>query len=402
MDSLGNFTWNDGTEKYETLKDFHTFQEKNTPNLNGYKVKSAHTHCTIIPDHMLKKVIDKHRTDCKEHKENIELKNLHHGETVRKLRKNYFVKHEEILSDGQPLSVYSMGNSSSDHRLPGSLKRNSDKPYPRDNSVNHAYDGTKNTYEFYWQIFKRHSIDDKKMPIVSAVHYGHGYNNAFWNGKYMVFGDGDGQIFGDFTVPQDVTAHELTHGVSQYSVAASHMGDGLGYEGETGGINEAISDIFGTMVKQWGQKQDVSHADWKIGIGLLLSQNGHVYALRDMLNPGQGYVNHPVLGTDPQIWRYSDYVELAKSSDVDPHISSGIMNKAFALAAKELENPSGHSWDRLGPIFYDALKSFVPEEVFNVAADKTVLSAQKLYGKGGAEEKALRNAWGTVEVKISV
>src|SRR5262249_33457979 len=98
--------------------------------------------------------------------------------------------------------------------------------------------------KFYKQVFKRNSIDDAGMTMMSSVHYGVKFNNAMWNGSQMVYGDGDSQLFVDFTKGNDVIGHELTHGVTQHSLQ-------LVYAGDAGGLNESISDCFGSMFRQW-------------------------------------------------------------------------------------------------------------------------------------------------------
>ena len=110
-------------------------------------------------------------------------------------------------------------------------------------------------------VYGRNSIDDEGLPLDATVHYGRRYDNAFWNGQQMVFGDGDGELFNRFTVSLDVIGHELTHGVT---------GDeaGLVYLGQSGALNESISDVFGSLVKQYARSQTADKADWLIGAGL--------------------------------------------------------------------------------------------------------------------------------------
>ena len=87
---------------------------------------------------------------------------------------------------------------------------------------NEAYDGFGATYDFYWDVFQRNSIDDAGMPLDGVVHYGQDYDNAFWDGQRMVFGDGDGELFNRFTIALDVIGHELTHGVTEDEAAIQY------------------------------------------------------------------------------------------------------------------------------------------------------------------------------------
>ena len=81
-------------------------------------------------------------------------------------------------------------------------------------AVNEAYDGAGETYDLYEQVYGRSSVDGRGMRLDSSVHYGAGYDNAFWSGSQMVYGDGDGKLFDRFTKSVDVIGHELTHGVT--------------------------------------------------------------------------------------------------------------------------------------------------------------------------------------------
>ena len=140
-----------------------------------------------------------------------------------------------------------------DDFLPGKVVRRKGGPPVADLAVNQAYDNADITYEFFETVFGRRSIDGKDMRLLSSVHYSKHYDNAFWNGQQMVYGDG--VVFGSFTNAIDVIAHELTHGVTQ-------MTCGLKYYGENGALNESLSDVFGSMVKQWQRNETVHEADW--------------------------------------------------------------------------------------------------------------------------------------------
>ena len=157
------------------------------------------------------------------------------------------------------------------------------------------------------------------MKLDSTVHYGQEYNNAFWNGEQMVYGDGDGEIFQRFTKCIDVIGHELTHGVTQYEAA-------LEYEGQPGALNESFSDVFGSLVKQYILKQNVDKADWLIGASLFAKKVKGV-ALRSMKDPGTAY-DDPTIGKDPQSGHMKSYVKTS-SDNGGVHINSGIPNRAF-------------------------------------------------------------------------
>lgn len=266
-------------------------------------------------------------------------------------------------------------------RLPGKLVRGeTDKP-STDAAVNQAFDGAGITYDFYQAILHRNSIDNAGMRIDSSVHYDKNYNNAFWNGRQMVYGDGDGKLFTGFTTAIDVIAHELTHGVTQNAVP----GGGLVYEGQSGALNESISDVFGSVVKQWHLKQSVTEADWLIGAGIMLPAVGK--ALRSMASPGDTSVTW---SGDDQPGTMAGF-----QKDGDVHTNSGIPNHAFYLAAMKL---GGNSWDKAGPIWYQALPLLHADATFADAAAATVKAAQILYGVESSEATAVQGAWQEVGV----
>lgn len=271
-------------------------------------------------------------------------------------------------------------------QLPGTLVRGEGDPPSQDVAVNEAYDGAGATYDLYEQIFERNSIDDRGLRLDSTVHYGNRYDNAFWNGSQMVYGDGDGELFNRFTISVDVIGHELTHGVTQYEA-------GLVYQGESGALNESMSDVFGILVKQRVLNQTADQSDWLIGAGLLSSKVKGV-ALRSMKAPGTAY-NDPVLGKDPQPDNYSKlYKGSADNGGV--HINSGIPNRAFYLAATAI---GGYAWEKAGKIWYIALRDRLrPQSNFKRAATITAAVAGELYGQNSQEQQAVQNAWKEVGV----
>lgn len=138
--------------------------------------------------------------------------------------------------------------------------RKEGQPSNHDVAVDEAYDYLGVTYDFFWQAYRRNSLDNQGLPLVGSVHYGKEYQNAFWNGQQMVFGDGDGEIFNRFTIAIDVVGHELAHGVTESEA-------GLIYYQQSGALNESLSDVFGSLVKQFHLQQTADKADWLIGAG---------------------------------------------------------------------------------------------------------------------------------------
>ena len=281
--------------------------------------------------------------------------------------------------------VYSASNGTT---LPGTQKRAEGGAATGDPAVDEAYDGLGATFDLYWDVFGRNSIDGNGMDLKATVHYGNKYNNAFWNGAQMVFGDGDGVIFNRFTIAIDVEGHELTHGVTGATA-------GLEYHDQPGALNESMSDVFGSMVKQRFKGQSAAQADWLIGQGLLAAGINGV-ALRSMKAPGTAY-DDPKLGKDPQPDHMSHYVNTT-SDNGGVHINSGIPNKAFFLVAVGL---GGNSWDRAGPIWYKTLTDsrLTATASFLDFATLTADNANSLYGSGARD--VVVQAWHDVGIDIA-
>ena len=236
-----------------------------------------------------------------------------------------------------------------------------------DDDVDSAYDCAGVTLDYLKQELGRNSIDNLGMNLGLNVHYGVRYMNAFWDGEEMVFGDGDGQIFVGFARSLDVTAHELGHGVTQFTA-------NLDYFSQSGALNEHFSDAFGTVVTQFQSGETAGTADWLIGDEIMgPSLRGE--ALRSMRAPGTAYDN-PLMGTDPQPAHMDDYYDgFADNQGV--HINSGIPNRAFYLVATELDDTLA-----AGRLWYRALQRLTPTATFAVAAEVLVNTARLMTGEG--------------------
>jgi len=273
--------------------------------------------------------------------------------------------------------------------LPGRVVRTEGQPPPADPAVNEAYSGLGATYDLFWQRFRRDSIDARGLPLDATVHYGRQYDNAFWDGERMVFGDGDGEVFNRFTTSVSVIAHELSHGVTQHSA-------NLAYQGQSGALNESVSDVFGALVEQFAAGHDTAGASWLIGAGLFTDQVQGL-ALRSMKAPGTAYADD-VLGVDPQPASMRDYVDTEEDYG-GVHLNSGIPNRAFYLVAEEL---GGNAWEAPGQIWYDTLTGadLTPGVDFAGFARATAAAAVARYGEGSAEVEAVLAGWDGVGVVL--
>jgi Zn-dependent metalloprotease len=258
-----------------------------------------------------------------------------------------------------------------------------------DGSVNRAFDDLGMTRQFYAEVFNRNSIDGFGMRLDGYVHYGQRFNNAFWDGQEMVFGDSDGKVFADLTGSLDVVGHELTHGVTQTTA-------GLAYHNQSGALNESISDVFGSLIKQWSKNQTAADADWLIGAEVF-TPGFAGDALRSMKDPGSAY-NNSLMGKDPQPDRMSKFVTLPDTNQGDNggvHINSGIPNKAFYLVAT---NIGGQAWKAPGHIWYESLRASTPTTDFQEFAETTVGKAAQLYGVDA--QNAVQDAWEQVGIQV--
>ncbi|HKA87855.1 MAG TPA: M4 family metallopeptidase [Haliangiales bacterium] len=278
-------------------------------------------------------------------------------------------------------AVYSANNGTS---LPGTLKRSEGQAATTDVDVNAAYDNTGDTWEFYHEHFTRDSYDNAGAQLKSSVHYSVNYCNAFWNSTQMVYGDGNtAQNCFPLARAVDVTAHELTHAVTERE-------SGLVYSGESGGLNEALSDIFGAATEAFvdGGKTGtlaVSANTWKVG--------------EQILPPYLRLMNDPAAdGNSADFW-YSGV------GNLDVHYSSGIANLAFYLLSQGGTHPRGKSSvvvpalgiDKAIRIFYKAqVDILTPSVTYAQAANAFISAAQQLYG--ATEADATTKAWQAVGV----
>lgn len=293
------------------------------------------------------------------------------------------------LTDGPDRTI---ADAKGSENLPGTTVRSEGGDPVADPAVNEAYDGLGATFDLYSQVYGRNSIDGKGLPLEATVHYGKRYDNAFWNGERMVFGDGDGEVFRRFTASVSVIGHELAHGVTQYTA-------GLVYANQSGALSESVSDVFGALVEQYAAGQTVAAASWLIGAGLFTDQvQGD--ALRSLKAPGTAY-DDDVLGTDPQPAQMSGYVR-TREDNGGVHINSGIPNRAFYLTAKAL---GGRAWERAGQVWYDTLTGaggkLPGTATFSRFAAASVKAAAARYGESSPVSDAVRAAWAEVGVRGS-
>jgi Zn-dependent metalloprotease len=385
------------------------------------------THCTIVPPYLLvrlARLTDPRYAGAAEAARQSLLRDL----PLRELREQ---GHPPTPPAGSPRAALAavsprrpgsidrtLADAGGRELLPGRVVRREGQPPLADAAVNEAYDGLGSTQLLFWSQFGRDSIDGLGLPLDASVHFGERYDNAFWNGDRMVFGDGDGQVFNRFTLSLTVIGHELTHGVVQHTA-------NLDYRDQSGALNESIADVFGSLVEQFAFGQSTVQASWLIGAELLTDEVEGT-ALRSLKAPGTAY-NDDVLGKDPQPSDMTGYVD-TDDDNGGVHLNSGIPSRAFYLVADAL---GGNAWDAPGHIWYDALTvgtplgsspdgsqsagsqpdgsqsvetahsgdALPPNADFAAFARATESAAARRFGSDSAETRAVSAAWLTVGVR---
>lgn len=352
---------------------------------------NRHSVLCITPPYMLRQIVVNGTPEQREYA----LRSITISEQFRghrgALTKDVLAFMKPVAAELKQRIVFDANNGT---QLPGTVVRQEGDSPVADVTVNEAYDGSGVTYDMFYEIFGRNSIDNKGLRLDSTVHYSKGYDNAFWNGQQMVYGDGDEDIpederlFNRFTIALDVIGHELTHGVTQYEA-------NLVYWEQPGALNESMSDVFGSLVKQYQRKETADQANWIIGEGLFTS-NVNGVGIRSMKEPGTAY-NDPVLGKDPQPGHMDNYVKTVEDNG-GVHINSGIPNRAFYVTATEI---GGYAWEKAGQIWYKTLsEKLTDRSTFQQAADLTFEAAGELYGTGSMEQNAVKTGWAEVGISI--
>lgn len=296
-----------------------------------------------------------------------------------------------VPTGGKRRSVYDVRDHS---QHGGRLARVEGAPPVGDPAVDEAYDGAGDFYDFLNRAFSRDSLDNHGLPLDASVHYGQSFDNAFWDGKQMLYGDGDEdlpeekRVFNRFTLSIDVIGHELTHGLIENEAR-------LFYFGQHGALNESFADVMGSLLKQWKLQQRADEADWIIGDKVFTSRIS-ARGVRSLASPGSAF-DDPLLGRDPQVGHMKDFRKLATSEDHGGvHCNSGIPNRAFYLAALEI---GGFAWEGAGRIWYTTLCERLQRNAqFTDAARQTYQVAGEIFGQGSREQVAVKNGWETVGV----
>lgn len=278
------------------------------------------------------------------------------------------------------ITTYTAANSTSQ---PGSVVTNSTNSFTTETlkaAVSaHYYGGV--VYDFYKNLFNRNSLDNAGMSIISTVHYDRSYNNAFWDGSQMVYGDGDGTEFTYFSGDLDVVGHEMTHGVTEHEA-------NLTYSYQSGALNESMSDVLGVLIETYdkynvknGGTWSFNSADWVVG-DKIYTPNQPGDALRSLASP--------TLYDQPD--NMSNYYNTS-SDNGGVHTNSGIPNKAGFLVAQSI------GCAKTAQIYYRALCDYMTSSTdFLGARNALIQAATDLYGASSSEVTVVGNAYDQIGV----
>ncbi|WP_281543253.1 M4 family metallopeptidase [Maribacter aestuarii] len=309
-------------------------------------------HCHIVPPHILEALAKRGNVSCKK-----TLNDTHRILEKRNTALNQLLVQERLAGNGERF-IYDSQNK---NRQRVALVRKEGAAPVKDKVANDAYETSGFVREYFKKTFELNSIDGNGLDIISNIHYGVKYNNAFWDGDEMTYGDGDGKEFKNFASAIDVVAHELVHGITQFLA-------NLEYRSQSGALNEHFSDVFGTVIKQNFLKQDISEADWLIGDTVVTEQFPGV-AIRSLKAPG----------TANDFDRQPDHMDNYYSGSADNqgvHINSGIPNKAFYLCCMEI------GLDESALIWFETLKALWRTADFYDMLDVILITAERLQSDG--------------------
>ncbi|WP_050614032.1 M4 family metallopeptidase [Bacillus testis] len=248
-----------------------------------------------------------------------------------------------------------------------------------------AHYNSEKVYEYFLKEHGRNSLDGNGMAIISKVHYGNNYNNASWNGRWMTYGDGDGEFMISLSAGLDVAAHEMTHGVITHSA-------NLVYRNQSGALNESFADVFGVLIDD---------RNWEMGEDIMApaAKAEGVTVLRSLSNPNSVVVSNEqrrAYSTNGGVYpdHMDEFYHMPTSVDGGGvHVNSSITNHAAYLIGQELGR------EKLGKIYYRALTVYLTSNSdFSDARNAIVQSAIDLYGEGSEEEEAVHSGFDAVGI----
>ncbi len=280
------------------------------------------------------------------------------------------------------------------------IKTNSSTNFFYDPAAVSAHTNADKINKYYQLAHKRNGIDGKGTPFISTVHIGSKWNNAAWNGKQMLYGDGDGNLLGSLAGGLDVAGHEITHGVIEHTA-------NLTYQDESGAINESLADIFGEISEMYSSGSYTNPSEWEMGEDIYTPNKAGDGGLRSMKDPRSKTVPAAYGLRDN---RYPDHYEDRYVGELDKggvHINSSINNKAAYLISEGGTHNgvtvTGIGAGITGTIYYDALTKYLtPSSGFKEMREAAIQAARDKYpdknGQPSLQTKAVIDAYDAVGV----
>jgi len=329
--------------------------------------------CQIIPDKILERLKD--------------VKSLAISEKMRNKRKELLKLKSQALpvpAEHDEIRVLYEGHHNEDLNEADKNIIQIDKQHHETTpSTNSNLEFFNKIYDFIHDSLDRESFDNHNAIMKIFIHVGQDYNNAFWNGELLAFGDGDQQVFKTFMI-QNVATHETFHAVTEYTAQ-------LEYQDQAGALNESISDVFAVCLDQKLKNQTPAQASWIIGEGVFMpSINGKgLRSFKDELA-----YDDPVIGKDDQVKNMKD-LYTGQEDNGGVHTNSGIPNHAFYQFCIRTGK---FSWEVPMHLWYDTLLITKPKDDFKTFALNTVkIASSKL---SVIDKDNLIKAWLDVGIKI--
>ena len=324
----------------------------------------------IVPEHLLEELAKRGNDKAAK---SVEHSRKIHEKRKAKLKNPESIAAENAREQSATRHVYDCEHTDQPKHK---LVRDEGDPPTNDEDVNNAYDAGKVILEYYKKVLHRNSIDNRGLDLILNVHYSNHFMNAFWDGEEMIFGDGDGQDFISFTSGIDVIAHEMSHGVTQYTC-------NLEYHDQSGSLNESFSDCIGSAVKQYYLGQNAQNADWLIGDKIIGPRFPGI-ALRSMKSPGTANEHD---SQPDNMKNYDDgsnfqFENEEKRQGYIVHTNSGIPNKAFYLVSMEIGT------DNAAILWYTAWPHLRPNSSFTDAFEQILQASKTLTARGEMPQNA--------------
>jgi Zn-dependent metalloprotease len=325
-----------------------------------YKTKYP-CRCCFIPEIVVQEL--------KKEGYDIEMPNVQMDKSIRMRRQSLMLMDRSLLAAVPGTSARHVFDSKNTGSTRLQAAREEGAVAVADVDANAAYDNGGLVRDYFKTVLGWNSIDNNSMDLIFNIHYMVKYNNAFWDGEQMTFGDGDGVNFINFVRALDVTGHELTHGIVQYTA-------NLEYKGQSGALNEHFADVFGTAVKQWAAKETEKTANWLMG-EICMTGRFKGKAIRSMKAPGDATV---VLSAQPD---HMSKIFKGTADNGGVHVNSGIPNYAFYLVSMDISTQSA------AKLWFAALQLLGPKSKFpdlykaltraakKMMADKTIPSTSQ-------------------------